>query len=117
MNLTSYYYKLNYNEDWISTRRALAKENGVPIEDIPTKVFLDDEVWSEDDPQTDEWSESINEYYNERLTKCSLYNEIFEVNTKEMRMFGDTPKDNPLHQDPPEFTIEMLNIPAKFKRK
>ncbi|KAI3821320.1 hypothetical protein L1987_08885 [Smallanthus sonchifolius] len=91
------------------------KENGVPIEDIPTEVFLDDEVWSEEDPQAEEWSEAINEYYNDRFTKCSFYNRIFEVNTKEIRMFGDIPKDDPLHQNPPEFTIDMLNIPAKFK--
>ncbi|KAI3797713.1 hypothetical protein L1987_32976 [Smallanthus sonchifolius] len=115
MNPISYYYKLNFNEDWVSTRRVLAKENGVPIEDIPTEVFLDDEVWSEDNSQAEEWSKAINEYYNDRLTKCSLYNEIFGINTKEIRMFGDIPKDDPLHQNPPEFTIEMLNIPAKFK--
>ncbi|KAI3808005.1 hypothetical protein L1987_23945 [Smallanthus sonchifolius] len=101
MNPARYYYKLNFNEDWVSTRKALENENGVPIDDIPTEVFLDDEVWPEEDPQTEEWSEAIKDYYNDGFTKGSLYDEIFEIDTKEIRVFSDISKDDPLHQDIP----------------
>ncbi|KAI3785136.1 hypothetical protein L1987_44249 [Smallanthus sonchifolius] len=61
-------------------------------------VFLDDEVWPEEDPQTEEWSEAIKDYYNDGFTKGSLYDEIFEIDTKEIRVFSDISKDGPLHQ-------------------
>ncbi|KAI3797719.1 hypothetical protein L1987_32982 [Smallanthus sonchifolius] len=105
MHPASYYYKLNFNKEWVSTHKALANENGVPIDDIPIEVFLNDEVWLEEDPHTKEWSEAIKDYYNDCFTKGSLYDEIFEIDTKEIRVFSDISKDDPLHQD----------IPAKFK--
>ncbi|KAI3671758.1 hypothetical protein L1987_87138 [Smallanthus sonchifolius] len=99
MNPVSYYHRLNFNEDWISTRKALAKENGVSIDDIPPEVFFDNEIWPEDDPWTEEWGKAINEYYNDRFTRGSRYDEIIEVDTKEIRVFRDTSEDDSLDQD------------------
>ncbi|KAI3795686.1 hypothetical protein L1987_38343 [Smallanthus sonchifolius] len=113
MNPGSSYHRLNFSEDWVSTREALAKENGVCIDDIPPEVFFDNEIWPEDDPRIEEWGEAINDYYNDRFTRGSLYDEIFMVDTKEIRIFKDTSEDDSLDQDPQKFTVEMPNIPAK----
>ncbi|KAI3809121.1 hypothetical protein L1987_25090 [Smallanthus sonchifolius] len=82
----------------------LENENGVPIEDIPPSVFLDDEVSGEDYPQAEEWSKAIVKYYNRRFKKCSLFNKVFKikVHTEDKRghVFGDIFEDHPYHLNP-----------------
>ncbi|KAI3795687.1 hypothetical protein L1987_38344 [Smallanthus sonchifolius] len=115
INPASYYHRLNFNEDWVSTRKDLAKENRVSIDDIPLEVFSDNEIWLEDDPEIEERGEAINDFYNDRFTRGSLYDEIFEVDTKEIRVFRDTSEDDSLDQDPQKFTVKMPNIRVKSK--